>query len=109
MHCQSFRFHLRNLTVSEVFPLETRAMAIAFFYMVGTGAGGIVAPWLFGTLIGTGSRKAVFYGYLDGAILMLAAAVVEVLYGVRAGDEVARESRRTSVFRSLSRLSEHAR
>jgi hypothetical protein len=46
MHCQSFRFHLRNLTVSEVFPLETRAMAIVFFYLVGAGAGGIVAPCL---------------------------------------------------------------
>jgi MFS family permease len=72
------------LTVSEVFPLETRAMAIAFFYSVGTGAGGIVAPWLFGALIGTGSRTHVFYGYLVGAILMLAAAVVEAVYGVKA-------------------------
>ena len=59
-------------------------MAIAFFYSVGTGAGGIIAPWLFGTLIGSGSRMDVFYGYLVGAILMLAAATVEALYGVKA-------------------------
>jgi MFS family permease len=72
------------LTVSEIFPLEIRAMAIAFFYSLGTAAGGIVAPWLFGTLIGTGSRTDLFYGYLAGAILMLAAAGVEVIYGIRA-------------------------
>jgi MFS family permease len=72
------------LTVSEIFPLEIRAMAIAFFYSLGTGAGGIIAPWLFGTLIGTGSRMDVFYGYLAGAILMLVGAGVEVIYGVKA-------------------------
>jgi MFS family permease len=72
------------LTVSEIFPLETRAMAISFFYALGTGAGGIVAPWLFGTLIGTGSRMEVYYGYLAGAFLMLAAAVVEIVWGVKA-------------------------
>jgi MFS family permease len=44
------------LTVSETFPLEIRALAIAFFYAVATGLGGIVGPWLFGTLIGTGNR-----------------------------------------------------
>jgi MFS family permease len=48
------------LTVSEIFPLETRALAIAFYYSLGTAAGGIVAPWLFGTLIGTGSAVNVF-------------------------------------------------
>jgi MFS family permease len=72
------------LTVSEIFPLEIRAMAIAFFYALGTAAGGIAAPWFFGTLIGTGSRMEVFYGYLLGAALMLAAAAVEVVYGVKA-------------------------
>ena len=44
------------LTVSETFPLEIRALAIAFFYAVGTGIGGIAGPWLFGALIDTGSR-----------------------------------------------------
>jgi MFS family permease len=72
------------LTVSELFPLETRALAIAFFFSLGTGAGGIVAPWLFGTLIGTGSVWSLFYGYLAAAALMIAAAVMEILFGVPA-------------------------
>ncbi|MEX0753464.1 MAG: MFS transporter [Xanthobacteraceae bacterium] len=72
------------LTVSEIFPLETRALAIAFFYSVGTGVGGVAAPWLFGTLIGTGSRLNVFYGYVFAAGLMVAAALVAVLYGIAA-------------------------
>jgi MFS family permease len=72
------------LTVSEIFPLETRALAIAFFFSLGTGAGGIIAPWLFGTLIGTGSRWAVFYGYVAAAVLMFAAAVIEIVFGIAA-------------------------
>jgi MFS family permease len=72
------------LTVSETFPLEIRALAIAFFYAVGTGIGGIGAPWLFGALIDTGSRMSLFGGYLLGAALMLAAAVIAARYGVAA-------------------------
>ena len=72
------------LTVSEIFPLETRALAISFFFSLGTGAGGIVAPWLFGVLIGTGSAWAVCYGYLAAALLMLAAAVIEIVFGIAA-------------------------
>lgn len=72
------------LTVSETFPLEIRALAIAFFYAVGTGIGGIGAPWLFGVLIDTGSRMSLFGGYLLGAGLMLAAAVIAARYGVAA-------------------------
>ena len=72
------------LTVSEIFPLETRALAIAFFFSIGTGAGGIVAPWLFGTLIGTGSAWSLFYGYLAAAVLMIAAAIIEIAFGVAA-------------------------
>ena len=72
------------LTISEVFPLELRALAIAVFYAVGTAAGGIVAPWLFGVLIGSGERLNVFYGYLLGAVLMYVAAAVEMRWGVRA-------------------------
>ena len=72
------------LTVSEIFPLETRALAIAFFFSLGTGAGGIAAPWLFGTLIGTGSRINLFYGYVAAALLMLAAAAIELVFGVAA-------------------------
>ena len=55
------------LTVSETFPLEIRALAIAFFYAVGTGIGGMAGPWLFGALIDTGSRMSLFGGYLLGA------------------------------------------
>ena len=72
------------LTVSETFPLEIRALAIAFFYAVGTGVGGIAGPWLFGLLIETGSRTSVFAGYLLGAALMLGAAVVAALWSVAA-------------------------
>lgn len=72
------------LTVSETFPLEIRALAIAFFYAVGTGIGGIAGPWLFGLLIESGSRMSVFVGYLIAAGLMLAAAVVAALWSVAA-------------------------
>ncbi len=61
------------LTVSEIFPMETRAMAIAFFYAVGTGIGGIIGPILFGQLI-SGGIHAVAIGYYIGAGLMIAAA-----------------------------------
>ena len=82
------------LTVSETFPLEIRALAIAFFYAVGTGIGGVVAPALFGVLIESGSRASVAIGYLFGAALMLAAAAIAVRFGVAAEgkslEEVAR-------------------
>ena len=51
------------LTVSEVFPLEMRALAIAVFYAIGTGVGGVVAPVLLGALIQTGSRSSVAQGW----------------------------------------------
>lgn len=72
------------LTVSETFPLELRALAIAFFYAVGTGIGGVGAPWLFGVLIDTGSRLSLFGGYLLGAGLMLAAGLIAYRFGVNA-------------------------
>jgi MFS family permease len=72
------------LTVSETFPLEVRALAIAFFYAIGTGIGGVAGPWLFGMLIDTGSRWSVYGGYLFGAGLMLAAAAVAARYAVAA-------------------------
>jgi len=72
------------LTVSESFPIEARALAIAFFYAVGTALGGAVAPWLFGALIGSGDRGAVFNGYLFGAALMIAAALTELAIGIKA-------------------------
>lgn len=72
------------LTVSETFPVEMRALAIAMFYAIGTGAGGIAGPWLFGILIDTGSRGSVFSGYLLGAALMLAAAVIAARFAFPA-------------------------
>ena len=72
------------LTVSETFPLETRALAIAFFFSVGTAIGGIGAPWLFGALIDTSSRVSLFGGYLLGAALMLTAALIAFRFGVAA-------------------------
>src|SRR5436309_7380191 len=72
------------LTVSEIFPLEIRALAIAFFYAIGTGIGGVAGPWLFGALIDTGSRYSLFVGYLVGSLLMLAAAFIAARYGVAA-------------------------
>lgn len=72
------------LTVSEIFPLETRGLAIAIFFSIGTAVGGIAAPWLFGSLIASGSRTSLFYGYLLASILMLGAAVVEWFWGIDA-------------------------
>ncbi|MBI3701602.1 MAG: MFS transporter [Afipia sp.] len=68
------------LTVSETFPLEVRALAIAFFYAIGTGIGGVAGPALFGVLIDTGSRNSMFAGYLLGSALMIAAAIVAWRY-----------------------------
>lgn len=72
------------LTVSEIFPLEMRGLAIAVFYAVGTGIGGFVAPALFGLLIETQSRAAVAGGYVLGAALVLIAAAVAWKLGVDA-------------------------
>jgi MFS family permease len=72
------------LTVSELFPVELRGMAIALFYAVGTASGGIGAPALFGALLQTGRRSSIFLGYLVGAVLMLFASLMAVLLGVRA-------------------------
>ena len=72
------------LTVSENFPLEVRALAIALFYAIGTGIGGVAGPWLFGGLIETGSRTSVALGYLLGSILMIAAGAVQWRWGIAA-------------------------
>jgi len=72
------------LTVSECFPLEIRAVAIALFYAFGTALGGIAGPLLFGMLIGSGERINLFYGDLLGGLLMLGAAAVEAAIGVEA-------------------------
>jgi len=76
------------LTASEVFPMETRALCIAFFYAIGTAAGGIAGPLLFGSLIekASGSKDItqIALGYFIGAALMVAGGVVEVVLGVKA-------------------------
>jgi MFS family permease len=82
------------LVVSESFPIEVRALAIAFFYALGTAIGGIGAPWLFGVLVETGEPVAIAWGYALGALLMLAAAAIALRLGVAAErkslEEVAR-------------------
>ncbi len=72
------------LTVSEVFPMEIRAMAIALFYAIATALGGISSPVIFGQLIGTGNVTNLFSAYLLSAGLMIFAAVIELVIGVRA-------------------------
>src|SRR5438552_9929055 len=72
------------LTVSEIFPLEIRAVAIAIFYAIGTLAGGVGAPVLFAWIIGTGSITVLFIGYTLAAVLMIFGAITEAWIGVPA-------------------------
>ncbi|MDG3004583.1 MFS transporter [Paludisphaera mucosa] len=72
------------LTVSEIFPVELRGMVIALFFAAGTLIGGTLAPWLFGSLIETGSRRNLFYGDLFAAALLLATVAVVLAFGVKA-------------------------
>lgn len=72
------------MTASEIFPLETRSLAIAVFYAFGTAIGGIAGPLIFGQLINTGQSWAVAGGYIAAALLMLAAAGMELKFGVDA-------------------------
>jgi MFS family permease len=72
------------LTVSEIFPMETRALAIAVFYAIGTGLGGIIGPQLFGRLVPTGNTSDVFFALAIGAVLMIAGGVIEIAFGVKA-------------------------
>ena len=76
------------LTASEVFPMETRALCIAFFYAIGTAVGGIAGPLLFGRLIDAASADKditqIAIGYFIGAVLMIAGGVIEIFLGVKA-------------------------
>ena len=72
------------LTVSEIFPMETRALAIAFFYAVGTAVGGITGPLLFGHLIDSGSASQLAIGFFIGAAAMALGGLAEMLFGVDA-------------------------
>lgn len=90
------------LTVSEVFPLETRALAIALFFSISTGAGGALAPLLFGALIQSGKALNVFYGDLLGAALMAGAGLIAVFFAVDA-----ERKSLESIARPLSFVEEH--
>jgi len=72
------------LTISEVFPVEVRALAISLFYSIGTGAGGLIGPALFGVLVQSGQRVNLMMGYVLGAVLMILAAIMEIIWGIDA-------------------------
>ncbi|MEV1168007.1 MFS transporter [Nonomuraea sp. NPDC049784] len=72
------------LTVSEIFPMETRALAIAFFFAIGTAAGGIAGPLVFASLVETGVPGDTALAFSIGGIVMIAAGLVELLFGVKA-------------------------
>ena len=75
------------LTVSEIFPMETRALAIAFFYAIGTAVGGITGPYLFGKMIESGKESQVAIAFFIGAGIMAIGGIVELFLGVRAEQE----------------------
>jgi MFS family permease len=75
------------LTVSEIFPMETRALAIAFFYAIGTAVGGITGPYLFGKMIESGEKSQVAIAFYIGAAIMAIGGIVELFLGVRAEQE----------------------
>jgi MFS family permease len=72
------------LTVSEVFPMETRALCIAVFYAVGTGLGGIIGPLLFASFINSGKVGQVELAFLIGAAVMAVGGITEFILGVNA-------------------------
>jgi MFS family permease len=72
------------LTASEIFPMETRALAIAFFYAIGTAVGGIAGPLLFGRLIATESKSQVAIAFFIGAGAMALGGIAELFFGVKA-------------------------
>jgi MFS family permease len=72
------------LTVSEIFPLEMRAISISLFYAAGTALGGFAGPPLYGAMIESGSRMALFGAYSFAAVLMCVAALVTLFLGIDA-------------------------
>jgi MFS family permease len=75
------------LTVSEIFPLEIRAVAIAFFYAIGSAIGGIAGPIIFASEVGSKKPSQVLVGYLIAAALMIVGGVMEIFMGVAAEQE----------------------
>ncbi len=72
------------LTVSEIFPMETRALCISVFYAVGTGLGGIIGPLLFAHLVSSGKYSQAALGFIIGAVMMIIGGVVELFFGIKA-------------------------
>jgi MFS family permease len=72
------------LTVSEIFPLEIRAIAISIFYACGTLVGGVAGPAIYGYIVGTNSRPALFWGYVAGAAVIMSGGVIELCIGIDA-------------------------
>ncbi len=72
------------LTVSEIFPMETRALCIAVFYAIGTGVGGITGPLVFSALISTGSYTKAALALIIGAVVMMIGGLAELVFGVKA-------------------------
>jgi MFS family permease len=75
------------LTVSEIFPLETRALCIAVFYAIGTGIGGVIGPQVFSRMINTESYEQVFLALGLGAVMMILGGLAEIAFGVKAERE----------------------
>ncbi len=75
------------LTASETFPLEIRAMAIAFFYACGTAIGGVSGPYIFGNFISSGSRWQLFYGYIIGGVIMIVGGLIHMAMGIEAAQQ----------------------
>ncbi len=75
------------LTVSEIFPMETRALCIAVFYAVGTGIGGVIGPQVFSRMINTNSYQQVFLALGLGAVMMILGGLAEIVFGVKAEGE----------------------
>jgi MFS family permease len=94
------------LSASELFPQEIRASAIAHFYAAGTLLGGVSGPLLFGRIVGSGSRGLLFAGYGIGAVAMIAAGVVQAIWGVAAEGRSLESLRRDDASKSASRLAQ---
>ena len=85
-----------HLTISELFPVEIRSQAMAIFFAIGLGIGGVLAPFLFGILISESSRGYVAIGYLISAFFMLIGGIVGWFYGVQAEGKSLEELRHIS-------------
>jgi MFS family permease len=88
------------LTAGEIFPLEIRALAIAFFFAIGTGIGGVVGPWWFANLINEG-RESLYLGFVVLSAAMIAAALTELIWGVAAERRPAGRYRATADFHQM--------